>query len=393
MRQRGAYFRSDECSKSTAKNLLIQVLGEWCHGKAQKAFFIFMDNQLIFKYSWETLPNKWVKKWKGSTYCDSNHSGVTLWPSILQRDSREPEVVLPLLVVPQAGLFLLPSEKGPDPANQARSEHCPTSLIGFLSVHHGVVGIKVAEHSNGEVHPAWHEPISDQTQSTLPYLERPSECLQRHQLVAFETFFIDREQARMGLGFQKDEYAKGKDLGLFCTRKQKKEGTPERGGTPERCMKETLESDYSRIARTDSTAPSHRVRRFRFFILVLGECLEFFVWLPGWDPSHSPDLTSAFLEYGMTRMGTMLARRGSQGTDIVDAENAMVVIPAPSWIDKCCPKQSSGACPEAKDGNERKQCVPISSLAPRVFDPKVCVFRWKQRGEGDGWRSLADQFG
>ncbi|KAC9255318.1 hypothetical protein E3N88_44275 [Mikania micrantha] len=24
-----------------------------------------------------------------------------------------------------------------------RSEHCPTSLIGFLSVHHGVVGIKV----------------------------------------------------------------------------------------------------------------------------------------------------------------------------------------------------------------------------------------------------------
>ncbi|KAI3666172.1 hypothetical protein L1987_89329 [Smallanthus sonchifolius] len=25
----------------------------------------------------------------------------------------------------------------------ARSEHCPTSLIGFLSVHHGVVGIKV----------------------------------------------------------------------------------------------------------------------------------------------------------------------------------------------------------------------------------------------------------
>ncbi|KAI3808149.1 hypothetical protein L1987_24095 [Smallanthus sonchifolius] len=77
MRQRGAYFRSDECSKSTAKNLLIQVLGEWCHGKAQKAFFIFMDNQFIFKYSWETLPNKWVKKWKGSTYCDSNHSGVT----------------------------------------------------------------------------------------------------------------------------------------------------------------------------------------------------------------------------------------------------------------------------------------------------------------------------
>ncbi|KAI3808150.1 hypothetical protein L1987_24096 [Smallanthus sonchifolius] len=205
---------------------------------------------------------------------------------------------------------------------EARSEHCPTSLIGFLSVHHGVVGIKVAEHSNGEVHPAWHEPISDQTQSTLPYLKRPSECLQRHQLVAFETFFIDREQARMGLGFRKDEYAKG---------------------------------------------------------MV--------------DPSHSPNLTSAFLEYGMTRMGTMLARRRSQGTDIVDAENAMVVIPAPSWIDKCCPKKSSGACPEAKDGNERNQCVPISGLAPRVFDPKVCVCGWKQRGEGDGWRSLADQFG
>ncbi|KAI3668580.1 hypothetical protein L1987_88417 [Smallanthus sonchifolius] len=28
-----------------------------------------------------------------------------------------------------------------------------------------------------------------------------------------------------------------------------------------------------------------------------------------------------------------------------------------------------------------------------VFDPKVCVCGWKQRGEGDGWRSLADQFG
>ncbi|CAN1156741.1 hypothetical protein LINPERPRIM_LOCUS20383 [Linum perenne] len=23
-----------------------------------------MDNQFIFKYSWETLPKKWVKKWK-----------------------------------------------------------------------------------------------------------------------------------------------------------------------------------------------------------------------------------------------------------------------------------------------------------------------------------------
>nr|VDD24310.1 unnamed protein product [Brassica rapa] len=23
-----------------------------------------MDNQSIFKYSWETLPKKWVKKWK-----------------------------------------------------------------------------------------------------------------------------------------------------------------------------------------------------------------------------------------------------------------------------------------------------------------------------------------
>lgn len=29
---------------------------------------------------------------------------------------------------------------------------------------------------------------------------------------------------------------------LRSTRKQKKEGPPERGGTPERCMKETLES-------------------------------------------------------------------------------------------------------------------------------------------------------
>nr|VDD24088.1 unnamed protein product [Brassica rapa] len=28
----------------------------------KKAFFIFMDNQSIFKYSWETLPKKWVKK-------------------------------------------------------------------------------------------------------------------------------------------------------------------------------------------------------------------------------------------------------------------------------------------------------------------------------------------
>nr|GEZ01781.1 hypothetical protein [Tanacetum cinerariifolium] len=28
-------------------------------------------------------------------------------------------------------------------ARRPRSEHCPTSLIGFLSVHHGVVGIKV----------------------------------------------------------------------------------------------------------------------------------------------------------------------------------------------------------------------------------------------------------
>lgn len=30
-----------------------------------------------------------------------------------------------------------------DARPRPRSEHCPTSLIGFLSVHHGIVGIKV----------------------------------------------------------------------------------------------------------------------------------------------------------------------------------------------------------------------------------------------------------
>ncbi|WZY88437.1 hypothetical protein YC2023_045172 [Brassica napus] len=34
----------------------------------KKAFFIFMDNQSIFKYSWETLPKKWVKKMERSEH-------------------------------------------------------------------------------------------------------------------------------------------------------------------------------------------------------------------------------------------------------------------------------------------------------------------------------------
>jgi len=34
----------------------------------KKAFFLFMDNQFIFKYSWETLPKKWVKKMEKSEH-------------------------------------------------------------------------------------------------------------------------------------------------------------------------------------------------------------------------------------------------------------------------------------------------------------------------------------
>ncbi|GJS25903.1 hypothetical protein Tco_0486523 [Tanacetum coccineum] len=43
-----------------------------------------------------------------------------------------------------------------------------------------------------------------------------------------------------------------------------------------------------------SVAPKGVIACVSFLILELGECLEFFVWLPGVDPSHSPDLTSAF---------------------------------------------------------------------------------------------------
>ncbi|KAI3664432.1 hypothetical protein L1987_89813 [Smallanthus sonchifolius] len=38
----------------------------------------------------------------------------------------------------------------PKPSSLAESEHCPTSLIGFLSVHHGVVGIKVGLRRAGQ---------------------------------------------------------------------------------------------------------------------------------------------------------------------------------------------------------------------------------------------------
>ena len=34
----------------------------------KKAFFIFIDNQSIFKYRWETLPKKWVKQMERSKH-------------------------------------------------------------------------------------------------------------------------------------------------------------------------------------------------------------------------------------------------------------------------------------------------------------------------------------
>ncbi|GKB51726.1 NADH dehydrogenase subunit 4L [Tanacetum coccineum] len=74
-----------------------------------------------------------------------------------------------------------------------RSEHCPTSLIGFLSVHHGVVGIKVGLRRAGTLDAKGYGSRSRDQSSTGSYSSR-----HHIQFGANGIHFEQRSEARFG---------------------------------------------------------------------------------------------------------------------------------------------------------------------------------------------------